>query len=128
MGVLQFMASNGLVANPTKTVFLMLNSKRSKNKEKLTTNVDKEMITQSDHTKQLGIEIQEDQKWDTHFTNLKNALNFRPEIVEMTFSFPISKFLIQPQTGTTTHRRASGSCSFQPLHIYHGSTSSLTYA
>ena len=71
------MASNGLVANPTKTVFLMLNSKRSDTEEKLVINVDDERITQSDHTKLLGMEIQEDQKWDTHYTNLRNALNFR---------------------------------------------------
>ena len=76
-GVLDFMASNGLVANPSKTVFMMLNNKTRSTVERLEINVGGDMIEQSEHTKLLGMEIQESQKWSIHFKKLKEALNYR---------------------------------------------------
>ena len=76
-GVLDFMASNGLVANPSKTVFMLLNYRREESEEKKKIKVGEAMIEQEDHTKLLGMEIQETQKWNLHFKNLKSALNFR---------------------------------------------------
>jgi hypothetical protein len=72
--VLRFMASNGLVANPQKTVFMILNNKSG---ERQTIEVGNDKIEESEHTKLLGMEIQENQKWSVHFKKLKNALNHR---------------------------------------------------
>ena len=60
------MASNGLVANPSKIVFMILNNKRSKEEVGLEITVGTETIRESDHTKLLGVEIQNTQKWNMH--------------------------------------------------------------
>ena len=75
--VLGFMASNGLVANQTKTEFLLLNEK-NKNEQKLTEiNVGDVMIKRTDHTKLLGIQIEESQEWSEHLKSRKTSLNQR---------------------------------------------------
>ena len=71
------MASNGLVANPSKTVFMVLNQREDRIREKRKIEVGNSLSEQSAHTKLLGIQIQESQKWDIHFRNLINALNYR---------------------------------------------------
>ena len=65
-GVLNFMAS--------KTVFMILNNKRSKEEVGLEITVGTETIRESDHTKLLGVEIQNTQKWNIHVKNLTNSL------------------------------------------------------
>jgi hypothetical protein len=61
--ILKFMASNGLVANPTKTNFIVLNNKE---KEPLKLKVGKCEIEQERKAKLLGIEIDDDQGWTSH--------------------------------------------------------------
>ena len=61
-GILEFMASNELVANPTKTVFMILNDKKTgEEKDKITVGASE--VVQSPSAKLLGIELDEDQKW-----------------------------------------------------------------
>ena len=61
--ILEFMASNGLVANPKKTALMILNHK---SEEKVTVKVGDAIIEQEDHTKLLGMTLDEDQKWKSH--------------------------------------------------------------
>ena len=63
--VLQFMASNGLKANPSKTTLMLLNGK---NKEPMTITVGESIVTQEKTAKLLGIQIDDDQKWTSQIT------------------------------------------------------------
>ncbi len=65
--ILEFMASNGLVANPTKTVFMMLNNKKTENEGTRKITVGDHQIQESKSTKLLGMQIDNDQKWRSHF-------------------------------------------------------------
>jgi retron-type reverse transcriptase len=60
--VLQFMASNGLVANAKKTSFLLLNCKDTDSDVKI--KIGSEMVTRESTAKLLGIEFQDNQKWN----------------------------------------------------------------
>jgi hypothetical protein len=77
--VLKFMASNGLVANPTKTVFMMLNSKNpSQTPRKV--RIGNSEVEESADSKLLGMVIGNDQKWKGHIFGkggLLSALNQR---------------------------------------------------
>jgi hypothetical protein len=70
----EFMASNGLVANPTKTVFMMLNNNKKENKRSRKITVGNHKIEESKSTKLLGMMIDNDHKWKRH---LLSALNQR---------------------------------------------------
>ena len=54
------MASNGLVANQSKTEFLVLNSKEKNPLTEIT--VGNSVVLRTDHTKLLGIIIEESQE------------------------------------------------------------------
>ena len=66
INVLQFMASNGLVANQSKTEFLLLNERNTKEPPLTEIMVGSTTITRTDHTKLLGIQIEESQEWNKH--------------------------------------------------------------
>jgi hypothetical protein len=75
--VLNFMASNGLVANASKTEFLFLNEKVS-NEEPLTEiRVGQTMIQRSYSTKLLGVMIDENQDWRVQLKTVTTSLNHR---------------------------------------------------
>lgn len=61
--VLQFMASNGLVANAKKTSFLLLNYKQCE--PKISVNIGNELVTRESTATLLGIQFQDDQRWKT---------------------------------------------------------------
>ena len=70
--ILQFMASNGLVANPSKTEYMLLNSR---NKEETNSiKVGTSEVQQVRSAKLLGITMDEDQKWTSHFWGKKGLL------------------------------------------------------
>ena len=73
-GILKYMASNGLVANPDKTVFMMFGNK---NNEELAVKVGDSVISQSCSAKLLGIEIDDDYKWKTQEKKLIGQLDKR---------------------------------------------------
>ena len=66
------MASNGLMANHKKTVFMLINHK-DQNTEKIKIRVGNNEIKQESSTKLLGMNIQDDLGWKEHFTG-KNGL------------------------------------------------------
>ena len=71
------MASNGLVANESKTEFLMLNEKR-KNEEPLTEIlVGNSLVKKTASTKLLGVIIDENQDWQQQLKTVVTSLNHR---------------------------------------------------
>ena len=75
INVLNFMASNGLIANKAKTEFLLLNEKGDSHLSEI--RVGDTLIQRTDHTKLLGIQIEESQEWNLHLKTLKTSLNQR---------------------------------------------------
>ena len=64
------MASNGLVANKNKTVFMLLNMKKQANKEfkehQISIAVGDSKVERSGSTNLLGVTIEESQGWSEH--------------------------------------------------------------
>ena len=79
VNVMQFMASNGLVANPSKTVFMVLGDRSANgNKhENEVMKVGKEEVKASKTANILGVYIDRNQKWSTHLHKLITALDRR---------------------------------------------------
>lgn len=75
--VLSFMASNGLVANQSKTEFLLLNEKNASNQPLNEIKVGDTFIQRTQHTKLLGMQIEESQEWNVHLRSLTSSLNQR---------------------------------------------------
>ena len=75
--VLEFMASNGLVANQAKTEFLLLNEKNTPSLRLSHIQVGEALIPRTKSTKLLGVYVEESQEWNDHFKNLKSSLNSR---------------------------------------------------
>ena len=73
--VLNFMALNDLVANKSKTEFLLLNEKGES--RLLEIRVGDTSIQRTNHTKLLRIQIKESQEWNLHLKMLKTSLNQR---------------------------------------------------
>ena len=73
------MASNGLVANAKKTVFMVLNMTKSECESGLAKEikVGNETVPRSVNTKLLGIIIDDKQKWKEQISDLTNQLNKR---------------------------------------------------
>jgi hypothetical protein len=65
--ILQFMASNGLVANESKTVFMMINSKKSREEQLRKKMICNSEVTESSSSKLLGMIIDNDLKWKDTF-------------------------------------------------------------
>ena len=63
VNVLRFMASNGLVANPKKTAFMVLNLKQDILTNPLSIKIGKENIFAESSAKLLGINLDVNQKW-----------------------------------------------------------------
>jgi hypothetical protein len=72
--ILSFMASNGLMANTKKTVFMMLNNKRQQT-ETQKIQVGKNEINQEKSTKLLGMNIQDNLGWRNHFTGTNGLIS-----------------------------------------------------
>ena len=70
---LEFMASNGLVANPSKTEFMILNNKNNGVPRKI--RVGNSEVEEVKSAKLLGMTMDNDQKWTNHFWGKKGLLN-----------------------------------------------------
>ena len=87
VNVLKFMASNGLVANASKTTLIFLNAKLKTNdfdQEKIKIKVGKDWVTQERNAKLLGMTIDDNQIWRTQIYEkggLLTSLNSRIFIV-----------------------------------------------
>ena len=75
-GVLDFMAFNGLVANASKTVFMVFNDKEKFDPTN-EIEVGGRMIPQSADTKLLGMQVHDSQKWTEHIKITVKSLNMR---------------------------------------------------
>ena len=63
--VLRFMASNGLIANPKKTAFIILNQKFDAENE-ISIKIGKEVVVQVNSAKLLGMTFESNSKWTEH--------------------------------------------------------------
>ena len=65
------MASNGLIANPKKTSLVILNHRKGTlpNQEKITVKIGKDLVTQDESAKLLGLTFNEKQKWTNQINN-----------------------------------------------------------
>ena len=79
--VLTFMASNGLVANKSKTEFLVLNHKPDSAIDLGNISVGGATVSRTSHTKLFGIIIEESQEWSQHLKSLQSSLNARLFII-----------------------------------------------
>ena len=80
LNVLQFIASNGLVANPPKTSCILLNQKVRKN-EIITIKIGNEIVKQEKSVKLLSINVDYNQGWKTQIHGpggVIMSLNRRP--------------------------------------------------
>ncbi len=75
--VLNFMASNGLVANKSKTEFLMLNEKKKIEEPLMDILVGNTIVPKTTSTKLLGVIIDEKQEWQQQIKTLTSSLNQR---------------------------------------------------
>ena len=75
--VLDYMASNGLVANKLKTEFMVLNEKNKNETPLSQIRVGDTLVDRTKTAKLLGMMIEESQDWNEHFKQLKSALNRR---------------------------------------------------
>ena len=69
-GIFQFMASNRLVANPSKTKFILPNNKDIETPKQI-----RVWLWEVESAKLLGIRMDNDQKWTSQFWGKKNLLN-----------------------------------------------------
>ena len=67
--ILQIMASNGLLANPSKTKFMLLNNKDTETTRKIQVKLAE--ISEVKSAKLLGITMDSDQKWMSYFRGKK---------------------------------------------------------
>ena len=71
------MASNGLVANQSKTVLMIMNNKITREEETLVkVRVRETLIEQEKSLKLLGIMIEENQGWKEHFMGKNGLISF----------------------------------------------------
>ena len=80
--VLKYFASNGLVANPSKTKFLLIRSKFDKSWPNSTIKIDNHNIAESKSEKVLGVVINNKLTWNDHFEHLDSILRQKVGIIK----------------------------------------------
>ena len=70
-----YFSSNNLVANPSKTAFMMFRPKNSKKKNKLTINLQGNKIVESESERILGIQVRNDFEWEEHAKKVIKRVN-----------------------------------------------------
>ena len=73
--LLRFMASNGLVANPSKTAFMVLNLNKEEKNAPITIRIGNENVLAEDSAKLLGISIDNNQKWHTQINGTGGTIS-----------------------------------------------------
>ena len=73
--VLQYMASNGLVANPTKTAFMILNHKQEKGAIPEQIKIGQAVIMAESNAKLLGVTLDNNQKWKTQIQGVGGTIS-----------------------------------------------------
>ena len=75
--IMAYMASNGLVANQSKTVFMVLNMKKQCDKLMAESGIQigNTKVKQESNTKLLGMTIEDNQGWNEHFKGKNGLIN-----------------------------------------------------
>ena len=71
----QYFASNGLVANPGKTVLMMIKPKGNSFNAKQKIILDGKEIMESKCERMLGVSVSNDLKWNSHISKVKQKVN-----------------------------------------------------
>ena len=103
--VLRYMASNGLVANASKTSFIMLNYKKSE--PQLSLKIGGETVTREKTATLLGIKFDDDQHWESQIFGkggVLSALNSRLYIIRRLKSHLSMKSIIKVVDGLFTSK------------------------
>jgi hypothetical protein len=88
------MASNGLVANKSKTEFFVLNEKPNCTIDLGSILVGGAIVPRTSHNKLLGIIIEESQEWSQHLKLLQSSLNSRLFVIRrIKHQIPESKLI-----------------------------------
>ena len=85
LNVLKYMASNGLVANPSKTALLFLNLNKNLKNEIQSLKIGEIMVNQVPNAKLLGMVIDDDQSWTSQISGvggMVSSLNSRLFIIK----------------------------------------------
>ena len=107
--VLNFMASNGLVANAKKTSFLILNCRQVE--RDLSIKIGTDEITRETSAKLLGITFQDDQQWRTQIRGkggLISSLNSRIYIIRRLKNYLSFKSILKMVDGIFTSKLRYG--------------------
>ena len=73
--ILSYFASNELVANPTKTAFLLFRPTKSIGSEQIIT-VGNAKIQESTSERVLGVQVQRTLEWDDHISKVLSKINY----------------------------------------------------
>ena len=94
LNVLRFMASNGLVANPQKTAFMILGLKQDITTNPIHINIGKEKILADYSAKLLGITLDCNQKW-------KSQIQGCGGVISVTGFFNLAYYVLATKVATT---------------------------
>jgi hypothetical protein len=75
--VLDYMSRNKLVANASKTGFLLIRGKGHKKWPLTSVNIGSETVVESECEKILGVQVSNNLKWDDHMRSVVNDLRYR---------------------------------------------------
>ena len=71
------MASNGLIANASKTALIIMNNGSVQNIPPVIIRIGNTHVTQEEKTKLLGVILDQDQKWNSQINSLISSFNTR---------------------------------------------------
>ena len=97
--IFKFFASNSLVANPTKTAFMLFRPKGKKNNGSHEVSVGKDIkIAESTQEKVLGLTINNNLNWNDHIKTMKRKINLGLHTLGR-----LKKFLAKDHLNTISH-------------------------
>ena len=74
--ILEYMASNGLVANTSKTAFMILNLKKEQNRENITIKIGSTEVKAEQQAKLLGVTLNNNnQKWSSQIKGVGGMIS-----------------------------------------------------
>ena len=73
--ILEYMASNGLVANTSKTAFMILNLKKEQNRENITIKIGSTEVKAEQQAKLLGVTLDNNQKWSSQIKGVGGMIS-----------------------------------------------------
>ena len=126
--VLRYMASNGLVANPRKTAFLIVNGKQVD--PKLTVEIGGEKVERESSACLLGLKFQDNLQWQVQISGkggLLSALNSRLYIIRRLKSHLSKKSILKVVDGIFTSKLRYGLQLFGRARTSDSDTESMDF-